>query len=201
MKVVFLEDVDGVAKGGEIKEVKNGFARNYLIPKNLAAPATHNQLQRISKLSKQADEDRVKKIKLLSDLSESLNGIEIRIEMRAASNDRLYGSVTGTMIADAINEQIEGSIERQLVQLDNPIREVGSYTVTVRLHEDISATVTVIISATGSDILDLDEESDVESASSGEDIDTDININEESTSDEDIVSDKVDNISETKEAE
>ena len=197
MKVVFLEDVDGVAKGGEIKEVKNGFARNYLIPKNLAAPATHNQLQRISKLSKQADEDRVKKIKLLSDLSESLNGIEIRIEMRAASNDRLYGSVTGTMIADAINEQIEGSIERQLVQLDNPIREVGSYTVTVRLHEDISATVTVIISATGSDILDLDEESDVESASSGEDIDTDININEESTSDEDIVSDKVDNISET----
>ena len=55
MKVVFLEDVDGVAKGGEIKEVKNGFARNYLIPKNLAAPATHNQLQRISKLSKQAD--------------------------------------------------------------------------------------------------------------------------------------------------
>ncbi|MBS19903.1 MAG: 50S ribosomal protein L9 [Chloroflexi bacterium] len=201
MKVVFLEDVDGVAKGGEIKEVKNGFARNYLIPKNLAAPATHNQLQRISKLSKQADEDRVKKIKLLSDLSESLNGIEIRIEMRAASNDRLYGSVTGTMIADAINEQIEGSIERQLVQLDNPIREVGSYPITVRLHEDISATVTVIISATGSDILDLDEESDVESASSGEDIDTDININEESTSDEDIVSDKVDNISETEEAE
>ena len=201
MKVVFLEDVDGVAKGGEIKEVKNGFARNYLIPKNLAAPATHNQLQRISKLSKKADEDRVKKIKLLSDLSESLNGIEINIEMRAASNDRLYGSVTGTMIADAINEQIEGSIGRQLVQLDNPIREVGSYPITVRLHDDISATVTVIISATGSDILDLDEESDVENASSSEDIDTNININEESTSDEDIVSDKVDNISETKEAE
>ncbi|MBA13490.1 MAG: 50S ribosomal protein L9 [Chloroflexi bacterium] len=197
MKVVFLEDVDGVAKGGEIKEVKNGFARNYLIPKNLAAPATHNQLQRISKLSKKADEDRVKKIKLLSDLSESLNGIEINIEMRAASNDRLYGSVTGTMIADAINEQIEGSIGRQLVQLDNPIREVGSYPITVRLHDDISATVTVIISATGSDILDLDEESDVENASSSEDIDTNININEESTSDEDIVSDKVDNISET----
>ena len=197
MKVVFLEDVDGVAKGGEIKEVKNGFSRNYLIPKNLAAPATHNQLQRISKLSKKADEDRVKKIKLLSDLSESLNGIEINIEMRAASNDRLYGSVTGTMIADAINEQIEGSIGRQLVQLDNPIREVGSYPITVRLHDDISATVTVIISATGSDILDLDEESDVENASSSEDIDTDININEESTSDEDIVSDKVDNISET----
>ena len=201
MKVVFLEDVDGVAKGGEIKEVKNGFARNYLIPKNLAAPATHNQLQRISKLSKKADEDRVKKIKLLYDLSVSLNGIEINIEMRAASNDRLYGSVTGTMIADAINEQIEGSIGRQIVQLDNPIREVGSYPITVRLHDDISATVTVIISATGSDILDLDEESDVENASSSEDIDTDININEESTSDEDIVSDKVDNISETEETE
>ena len=65
MKVVFLEDVDGVAKGGEVKEVKNGFARNYLIPKKLAAPATHNHLQRISKLSKLADEDRVKKAEWL----------------------------------------------------------------------------------------------------------------------------------------
>ena len=59
MKVVFLEDVEGVAQGGEVKDVKNGFARNYLLPKNLAAPATHNNLQRIEKLRRQANVDRV----------------------------------------------------------------------------------------------------------------------------------------------
>ena len=190
MKVVFLEDVDGVAKGGEVKEVKNGFARNYLIPQKLAAPATHNHLQRISKLSKLADEDRVKKISLLSDLSETLKGLEVKIEMRAASNSRLYGSVTGTMIADAINEQIEGSIARQLVQLDNPIREVGSYPITIRLHEDIEAEINVIVSATGSDLLDI-EELDAETDNNNQDIDTDININEDTTSDDDISPDVV----------
>ena len=190
MKVVFLEDVDGVAKGGEVKEVKNGFARNYLIPQKLAAPATHNHLQQISKLSKLANEDRVKKISLLSDLSETLKGLEVKIEMRAASNARLYGSVTGTMIADAINEQIEGSIARQLVQLDNPIREVGSYPITIRLHEDIEAEINVIVSATGSDLLDI-EELDAETDNNNQNIDTDININEDTTSDDDISPDVV----------
>ena len=62
MKVVFLEDVEGVANGGEVKDVKPGFARNYLIPKNLAVIATHDSLQRLDKLSNQAEKDRIKKL-------------------------------------------------------------------------------------------------------------------------------------------
>lgn len=203
MKVVFLEDVDGVAKGGEIKDVKNGFARNYLIPKKLAAPATHNQLQRISKLTKQSDEDRIKKFKLLSDLSESLDKMEVTIEMRAASNRRLYGSVTATMIADAINDQLENPIARQLVQLDDPIREIGTYPITVRLHEDRTVGINVIVNATGGELLDLDEtESDTEVDSDTENIDT-TNINEDVSSGDDvsdaIISETSDEITETEE--
>lgn len=203
MKVVFLEDVDGVAKGGEIKDVKNGFARNYLIPKKLAAPATHNQLQRISKLTKQSDEDRIKKFKLLSDLSESLDKMEVTIEMRAASNRRLYGSVTATMIADAINDQLENPIARQLVQLDDPIREIGTYPITVRLHEDLTVGINVIVNATGGELLDLDEtESDTEVDSDTENIDT-TNINEDVSSGDDvsdaIISETSDEITETEE--
>ena len=63
MRVVFLEDVAGVAQGGDVKEVKNGFARNYLIPQNLAVPATHNALQRIKRLSREADSVRLKQLK------------------------------------------------------------------------------------------------------------------------------------------
>ncbi len=203
MKVVFLEDVDGVAKGGEIKDVKKGFARNYLIPKKLAAPATHNHIQRISKLTKQSDEDRVKKFKLLSNLSESLDKMEVKIEMRAASNRRLYGSVTATIIADAINDQLENPIARQLVQLDEPIREIGTYPIAVRLHEDLIVEINVIVNATGDELLDLDEpESDTEVDSDTENIDT-TNINEDVSSGDDvsdaIISETSDEITEAEE--
>ena len=102
MRVVFLEDVEGVARGGEVKEVKNGFARNYLIPQNLAAPATHNNLQRIKKLSSQASITRVQRLEDMQELATALEGTQVNIEMRAGVNNRLYGSGTGTMVADAV---------------------------------------------------------------------------------------------------
>ena len=154
MRVVFLEDVEGVARGGEVKEVKNGFARNYLIPQNLAAPATHNNLQRINKLSSQASITRVQRLDDMQELATALEGTQVNIEMRAGVNNRLYGSVTGTMVADAVVEETGREIERRLVQLDDPIREVGEYDVPIRLHADISTSIKVVVYATGTDPLD-----------------------------------------------
>jgi len=156
MKVVFLEDVEGVALGGEIKEVKNGFARNYLIPQQLAAPATHNNLQKITKLSRKAETERIQKLDDMKQLSEAIDGTEILIEMRAGGNDRLYGSVTGTMVADALNDITGQSIERRLVQLDNPIRELGTFDVPIRLHPDVSATIKVTV--TSGDAVELEDD-------------------------------------------
>ena len=154
MRVVFLEDVEGVARGGEVKEVKNGFARNYLIPQNLAAPATHNNLQRIKKLSSQASITRVQRLEDMQELATALEGTQVNIEMRAGVNNRLYGSVTGTMVADAVVEETGREIERRLVQLDDPIREVGEYDVPIRLHSDVSTSIKVVVYATGTDPLD-----------------------------------------------
>ena len=154
MRVVFLEDVEGVARGGEVKEVKNGFARNYLIPQNLAAPATHNNLQRIKKLSSQASITRVQRLEDMQELATALEGTQVNIEMRAGVNNRLYGSVTGTMVADAVAEGTGREIERRLVQLDDPIREVGEYDVPIRLHSDVSTSIKVVVYATGTDPLD-----------------------------------------------
>jgi large subunit ribosomal protein L9 len=155
MRVVFIEDVEGVALGGEIKEVKNGFARNYLIPKNLAAPATHNNLQRIHKLTKGAAISRTYRLDEMKNLAETLDGTEIGIEMRAGSNNRLYGSVTGTMVADALAEETGIEIERRLVQLDDPIREVGTYEVPLRLYSDVNALIKVTVYATGTDPFEM----------------------------------------------
>ena len=154
MRVVFLEDVEGVARGGEVKEVKNGFARNYLIPLNLAAPATHNNLQRIKKLSSQASITRVQRLEDMQELATALEGTQVNIEMRAGVNNRLYGSVTGTMVADAVVEETGREIERRLVQLDDPIREVGEDDVPIRLHSDVSTSIKVVVYATGTDPLD-----------------------------------------------
>ena len=155
MRVVFIEDVEGVALGGEIKEVKNGFARNYLIPKNLAAPATHNNLQRVHKLTKGAAISRTYRLDEMKNLAETLDGTEIGIEMRAGSNNRLYGSVTGTMVADALAEETGIEIERRLVQLDDPIREVGTYEVPLRLYSDVNALIKVTVYATGTDPFEM----------------------------------------------
>ena len=164
MRVVFIEDVEGVALGGEVKEVKNGFARNYLIPKNLAAPATHNNLQRIHKLTKNAATSRTYRLDEMKNLAGTLDGTEIGIEMRAGSNNRLYGSVTGTMVADALAEETGIEIERRLVQLDDPIRDVGTYEVQLRLYSDVNALIKVTVYATGTDPFEMvaqeEEESD-----------------------------------------
>ena len=155
MRVVFIEDVEGVAFGGEVKEVKNGFARNYLIPKNLAAPATHNNLQRIHKLTKNAAVTRAHRLDEMKNLAGNLDGSEITIEMRAGANNRLYGSVTGTMVADALAEETGIPIERRLVQLDDPIREGGTYEVPLRLYAEINASIKVIVYATGTDPFEM----------------------------------------------
>ena len=178
MRVVFIEDVEGVALGGEVKEVKNGFARNYLIPKNLAAPATHNNLQRIHKLTKNAAVTRAYKFDEMKNLAGNLDGSEIAIEMRAGANNRLYGSVTGSMVADALAEETGIPIERRLVQLDDPIREVGTYEVPLRLFADESASIKVTVYATGTDPFEMVAEKDDEPEDAAQD-DIDQGLDEE----------------------
>ena len=174
MRVVFIEDVEGVALGGEVKEVKNGFARNYLIPKNLAAPATHNNLQRMHKFSKDAAVSRAQRLDDMKEIANTLEGTEVTIEMRAGANNRLYGSVTGTMGADALAEKTGVSIERRLVQLDDPIREVGTYEIPLRLYAEVSASIKLTVYATGTDPFEMvaEEDENQEQTTISEDTDT-----------------------------
>jgi large subunit ribosomal protein L9 len=145
MRVVFLEDVPGVAQGGDVKEVKNGFARNYLIPKSLATPATHNALHRVEKLSRHADVTRVKRLEDMRELASEIEGAQIEVEMRAGSTGRLYGSVTGAIIAERLGEITEREIDRRTVELEEPIRDLGEYGVTVSLHPEVRAGISVLV--------------------------------------------------------
>lgn len=151
MRVVFLEDVQGVARGGDVKEVKNGFARNYLLPKNLAVPATHNALQRIERLAKEAEDNRLKTIADMAVLGEALEGKQINIEMRAGTGGRLYGSVTNVIVADELSKLVDREIDRRTVEIDEPIRELGTFDINVRLHPEVTAGIKVLVYAMGTD--------------------------------------------------
>ncbi|MCI0439687.1 MAG: 50S ribosomal protein L9 [Chloroflexi bacterium] len=151
MRVVFLEDVPGVAHGGDVKMVRNGFARNYLLPKKLAVPATHNALQRIEQLAKQADVKRDKEISDMEALAERIEGMQISIPMRAGANGRLYGSVTNAVIAEALSGQLGREIDRRIVDVAEPIRELGNFDIPVRLHQEVRAEIKVLVYPAGTD--------------------------------------------------
>lgn len=149
MRVVFLQDVAGVAQGGDVKEVKNGFARNYLIPKNYAVPATHNALQRVKQYAEHAEKTRLKLLQDMRALSETLNGKRVSVEMRAGASGQLYGSVTNAIIADKLGDIVDRDIDRRSIEIANPIRQLGSFDITVRLHPEVQAHIDVLVHPTG----------------------------------------------------
>jgi large subunit ribosomal protein L9 len=143
MKVILLQDVDGLGKVGELKDVANGYARNYLLPKKLAAGATPqllaNYQQRIAaeqrRLEKQNEQNRQQ--------SERLSQITLTFKARVGGQGRLYGSITSQDIAAALRESEGITIDRRMIELPDPIRALGTYQVPVKLAQKLAPQVTV----------------------------------------------------------
>ena len=145
MKVIFLEDVAGAADAGEVKEVKNGFARNYLLPKGLAAPATPGQLQRIRAIEAAAKQKRLQFSEEWGQVAAMIQGMEVQVEVRVGPNGRLFGSVTGRHIADRLSATTGRAIDHRQVLLGSAIHDPGDYPVSVRLYREVTAEVTVSV--------------------------------------------------------
>ncbi len=147
MKVVFLQDVPNMAGVGEIKEVANGYARNFLFPKKLALLASSSAASIVeAKLKARAKEREKTKTELL-ELAEKLEGKEIILEAQVGAKGRLYGSITNADIAAELESTAGLAIDKKKVELAEPIRELGSYEVTVRLGQDIVPKIKVTVTA------------------------------------------------------
>ena len=150
MKVVFFEEVEGTALVGEVKEVKNGFARNYLLPRGLAGPTTKNNLFRAERLAKA---DAIRQEKLDGDASPvalAIAGQELTFQARVGEQGRLFGSITARDIAERLTEIAassvpEAAIEHRQVLLPQSLRSLGAEDVRVRLTRNVSAEVRVIV--------------------------------------------------------
>ena len=151
MKVVFLEEVEGKARVGEVKEVADGYARNYLFPRKLAAPATPHY---IGMARAKAEKEARRQARLDQEAQEKLlprlEGRSLRIEVRVGEQGKLFGSVTALDIAEALREQACVELDHRQVLLAEPIREVGTFSVTLRLTRNVQAQVTVEVAPQGS---------------------------------------------------
>ncbi|MEX0683254.1 MAG: 50S ribosomal protein L9 [Dehalococcoidia bacterium] len=150
MKVVFLEEVEGTARTGDVKNVANGFARNYLLPRKLAAPATDHYIAIASqKATKQARRQDRLDDEARSQLLPLVEGRSITIEVRVGEQDKLFGSVTARDIAERLQELTKVELEHRQVDLKQPIRDLGAHEVPIKLTRNVIATVTVNVEPIG----------------------------------------------------
>ena len=165
MKVVFLESVEGTAQVGETKEVKNGFARNYLLPRGLAAPAIEPYLQRAQaraarEMKRQQELDRDANV-----LAERLEGSRIEIIARVGEQGKLYGSVTSVHIAAEVAKLIgDEEFDHRKVLVPEAIREIGVQPIRLRLTRNVEAVIELEVIAE----VDEEEEAAAEAAAEGE---------------------------------
>ena len=145
VQVVFLADVPPKHMAGDVRAVAGGYARNYLIPHGLAAPATIDHLKRIEKIKRAAESKRARDASDLKGVADLLEGLSVTLKGRSGQGGRLYGSITNIAIAEALTEAVGHEIDRRIITLTAPIRDLGTFQVPVRLHQDLIPTVTVVV--------------------------------------------------------
>ena len=143
MKVILLEDVKSLGKKGEIVNVSDGYARNFIIPKKKGVEATSANLNTL-KLQK-ANEEKVAQENLehAQALAKELENASVNIRIRVGEGGKLFGSISSKEIAAAIQEQHQLEVDKKKIVLDEPIKELGEHKVKIKLHKDVSAQVTV----------------------------------------------------------
>jgi len=144
MRVVLLEDVEKLGKRGTVLNVADGYGRNFLIPRKLAAPATEANLKRIELEKKRQKVQEVKEEKGASELKQELDRLSLTISMKAGEGDMLFGAVTAVHIAEAL-ERAGYSIDKRKIELEEPIKRLGEYQVPVKLHRTIISEVKISV--------------------------------------------------------
>jgi large subunit ribosomal protein L9 len=144
MKVILQENVDGVGHLGDLLDVSDGFARNYLLPRHKALEANPRNVKALEH-TKRVMAEKVKKEKLeIEALAKKVSAVSLTIQAQVGKDDKLFGSVTVKDIAEALAEQ-GFTVDRRKIQLAQPIKELGTVTVSVKLHRDVTATVAVLV--------------------------------------------------------
>lgn len=145
MEVLLVKDVPGIGKAGQTRKVADGYARNYLLPRSLAVVATAGAVKQSEALKLASAKREADTLQSAQTLANALNSVQLRFPMKAGTNDRLFGAITGGDIADALKRDHQISIDKRKIELDHPIKDLGERAVPIKLHPDVTAQVRVIV--------------------------------------------------------
>lgn len=145
MKVVFLKDVSSKARAGDIKEVADGYARNFLFPKGLASIATQDAIKKAQEQEQGKVRRKEKLQDELSELAKQVEGKELHFTAKAGEKGRLHGSITTANIAEQLSEKVNAEIDKKKIMLKEPLRQLGEHEVIIEFSKDIQAKFKVII--------------------------------------------------------
>ena len=168
MKVILLGEIKGKGGEGDVVDVAQGYAENYLFPKKLAVAATKGNLKQLDERRNNIAKREAVRIENANALKETLEGKQVTVDATVGDEGILFGSVTAAMIADAIKDQLDVEIDRKRVELGKPIKVAGAHQVDGALYREIRATVTVLVGVTAETAAEETEEAPAEAAEAAE---------------------------------
>ncbi|MBN1485824.1 MAG: 50S ribosomal protein L9 [Chloroflexia bacterium] len=145
MKILLLSDVAGIGQAGEVTDVSDGYARNYLIPKGLAEPASAGAIRRIEEAHRVAERRLQREREEAVVLAERLNNLTVKFQVTVGDQDLIFGTITSRDIAEAIQEKTGIEVDRRKIEVGDPIRRPGLYSIPVRLMADLEPRVNVVV--------------------------------------------------------
>ena len=143
MKVILLKDVKGTGKKGEVKEVSDGYARNFLLPKKMAVVADNTAVKELNEKNKAAENKAQKEYEAALELGKKMEEMNIVIYSKAGDAGRLFGSITSKDIAEQLKKQHEIVVDKRKVLLNEPIRTLGSMNVEIKIHQKVTTKIRV----------------------------------------------------------
>lgn len=145
MKVILLQEVKGKGVEGDVVEVADGFANNYLLPQKLAVKATAGNMKQLDQRRHNIEKREAGRIATAEELKVKLDDVKLTVEARVGDEGQLFGSVTTQMIADALADQYGIQIDRKIIDLKDAIKTAGEHEATVSLHRDVKAIIQMVV--------------------------------------------------------
>ncbi len=146
MKVILLQDIKGTGKKGDVINASEGHARNFLLPKGLAVEATANNINAKQNKDRKEEEEKQRILDEAKEMKAKIDEIELNIEAKLGSNGKLFGTITSKEIHEELLKQHKIDIDKKKITMKNPIKAIGTFGVDIKLHQKVSADLTVKVS-------------------------------------------------------
>lgn len=146
MKVILMKDLEKIGQKGEIVEVKDGYARNFLLPKEYAVEATNNNLNRLKNKLAAIQKQNEEELQAAQEIANKIESIQVDVKLKVGEGGKTFGSISTKEIADVLKSEFKLDVDRKKLQLENPIKSIGTHAVNVKLHPEVTAELKVVVS-------------------------------------------------------